>query len=68
MHDRVAFQSVTVKIMAHRSVQGIGVYSEIPRPVARVTDLLTGEVLARDANSFTLSFATPDTRLFTLDR
>ena len=38
----------------------------LPRKVSRVTDVLTGEVVARDADSFTTSFATPDTRLFAL--
>ena len=38
----------------------------LPRKAACVTDLLTGEVVARDADSFTASFATPDTRLFGL--
>jgi hypothetical protein len=39
----------------------------LPRKASCVTDLLTGEVVARDADSFTTSFATPDTRLFALD-
>ena len=36
----------------------------LPRKAKRVVDLLTGETLAEDANSFTADFATPDTRLF----
>ena len=36
----------------------------LPRKVKRVTDLLTGETLAENADAFTADFATPDTRLF----
>jgi hypothetical protein len=35
---------------------------------ARVVDLLTGETLARDADSFRVTFASPDTRLFGVER
>jgi hypothetical protein len=38
----------------------------LPRKVGCVTDLLTEAVLARDADRFTTTFATPDTRLFGL--
>ena len=33
---------------------------------AKVTDLLSGETVAQDADSFTCTFAAPDTRLFAL--
>jgi hypothetical protein len=33
---------------------------------AKVVDLLTGETVAEDADSFDAKFATPDTRLFGL--
>ena len=36
----------------------------LPRKAKRVTDLLTGETLAENADAFTADFATPDTRLF----
>ena len=35
---------------------------------AQVVDLLTGEILARDADSFSVRFASPDTRLFGIGR
>ena len=38
----------------------------LPRAAACVTDLLTGDVVARDTDAFTTPFATPDTRLFGL--
>lgn len=38
----------------------------LPRAAACVTDLLTGDVVARDTDAFTTAFATPDTRLFGL--
>ena len=51
----------------YNSVKGGEKTVSLPRKVRCVTDLLTGAVIARDADSFTASFATPDTRLFTLD-
>ncbi len=39
---------------------------KLPRKFKTVTDLLSGEVVARDADGFVSSFATPDTRLFLL--
>ena len=38
----------------------------LPRAAACVTDLLTGDVVARDTDAFTTVFATPGTRLFGL--
>ena len=38
----------------------------LPRRVARVEDLLTGETVAVDADTFEADFASPDTRLFGL--
>jgi len=39
---------------------------KLPRKFKTVTDLLSGEIVARDADGFVSSFATPDTRLFLL--
>jgi len=38
----------------------------LPRKASCVTDLLTDTVIARDADRFTTTFSTPDTRLFGL--
>ena len=54
------------RFVAVHSVKGGEKTIRLPRKVSCVTDLLTGEVVARDADSFTTSFATPDTRLFGL--
>ena len=40
----------------------------LPRRAARVTDLLTGETVALDTDSFDATFQKPDTRLFKIDR
>ena len=39
----------------------------LPRKFARVTDLISGETVARDSDRFTCTFASPDTRLFGLE-
>ena len=36
--------------------------------VAKVVDLLTGETVAQDADSFSVRFASPDTRMFGIER
>ena len=54
------------RFLAVHSVKGGEKTIRLPRKVSCVTDLLTGEVFARDADSFTTSFAPPDTRLFGL--
>ena len=35
---------------------------------AKVVDLLSGETIARDADSFSVKFASPDTRLFSIKK
>ena len=55
------------RFVAVHSVKGGEKTIRLPRKVSCVTDLLSGEVVARDTDSFTTSFATPDTRLFALD-
>ena len=54
------------RFLAVHSVKGGEKTIRLPRKVSCVTDLLTGEVVARDTDSFTTSLATPDTRLFGL--
>ena len=54
------------RFLAVHSVKGGEKTIRLPRKVRCVTDLLTGAVLARDADTFTTTFATPDTRLFGL--
>ena len=39
----------------------------LPRRFSRVTDSLTGETVAENADRFTCRFAAPDTRLFDLE-
>ena len=34
----------------------------------KVVDLLSGETIARDADSFSVKFASPDTRLFSIKK
>ena len=41
--------------------------STMPRRFSRVTDSLTGEIVAEDVDRFTCRFAVPDTRLFNLE-
>ncbi len=40
----------------------------LPRTASRVTDLLTGKILATETDRFSCTFATPDTKLFGLTR
>ena len=54
------------RFLAIHSVKGGEKTIRLPRKVGCVTDLLTGAVLARDADRFTTTFATPDTCLFGL--
>ena len=54
------------RFLAIHSVDGGEKTVSLPRKVHCVTDLLTDTVIARDADSFTATFATPDTRLFGL--
>lgn len=39
----------------------------LPRRFSRVTDSLTGEIVAENVDRFTCRFAAPDTRLFNLE-
>ena len=54
-------------LAVHTKVGG-GKTIRLPVKVAKVTDLLSGETVAQDADSFTITFATPDTRLFGMER
>ena len=54
------------RFLAVHSVKGGEKTIRLPRKVGYVTDLLTDTVIARDADSFTTTFATPDTHLFGL--
>jgi len=50
--------------VAVHTAEGGKMTVRLPKRVARVTDLLTGETMATDADSFVTAFRTPDTRLF----
>ena len=50
--------------LAVHTVRGGQMAVKLPKRAGRVVDLLTGETVARDADSFEADFATPDTRLF----
>ena len=54
--------------MAIHTAEGGEMSVRLPKPVARVTDLLTGETVATDAATFKATFASPDTRLFKLEQ
>ena len=54
------------RFVAVHTVNGGEKTIRLPRKVSCVTDLLTGEVVARDTDNFTATFTTPDTRLFGL--
>jgi len=53
--------------VAVHTVTGGEMTVRFPKRVARVTDLLTGEMVATDVEAFTTTFATPDTRLFKVE-
>ena len=54
------FLAVHVKDGGRRTVR-------LPKRARRVTDLLTGETVATDADSFVCDFAAPDTRVFRVE-
>ena len=54
------------RFLAVHSVKGGEKTIRLPRKASCVTDLLTDTVIARDADRFTTTFSTPDTRLFGL--
>ncbi len=53
--------------LAIHTAEGGEMDVRLPKPAARVTDLLTGETVATDAATFKAAFAAPDTRLFKLE-
>lgn len=55
------------RFLAVHVVQGGERVIHLPRTLARVTDLLTGEVLGTQVNAFSCRFASPDTKLFGLE-
>lgn len=52
------------RFVAVHTAQGGEMTVRLPKKAACVTDLLTGQTLATDADAFTCTFATPDTKLF----
>ena len=56
------------KFLAVHTKDGGEIEITLPRRFSRVTDLLTGETVAENAERFTCRFAAPDTRLFGLEQ
>ena len=59
-------KGVRQKFFAVHTKDGGEIEIALPRRFPRVTDLLTGETVAENADRFTCVFAAPDTRLFGL--
>ncbi|MDO5319508.1 MAG: hypothetical protein Q4G65_12840 [bacterium] len=55
-------------LVAVHTVQGGRLTVRLKDRAARVTDLLTGEIVANDVLSFEVDFHAPDTRLFKIER
>ena len=76
-YDRCGIPSCTVsenehevfaneRFVAVHTKDGGEIKVSLPRRYARITDLLADKVVAENADSFTCTFSSPDTRLFDL--
>ena len=54
------------RFVAVHTKDGGEIKVSLPRRYARITDLLADKVVAENADSFTCTFSSPDTRLFDL--
>ena len=54
------------RFLAVHTKEGGEIKLSLPRKYARITDLLADKVVAENADSFTCTFSSPDTRLFDL--
>ena len=64
--DKPATVFANENFLAVHTKEGGGLTISLPRKYARVTDLLSGKIVAENADAFTCTFASPDTRLFGL--